>query len=127
MARIAFIDDDQDLRQFVEFQLSKHGHAVMCAGDSFEGIELVEEHRPELIILDVMMPKLDGVEICKRFKAHDEIARIPVIFLTAKSGVCNRLRGIESGGEAYMTKPFDVADLESLIESVLARAEHRGA
>jgi two-component system alkaline phosphatase synthesis response regulator PhoP len=125
MARIAIIDDDQDLRRFVKRHLTRLGHSVLCASDGFQGIELVEEHRPELIILDVMMPTLDGVEICKRFKAHAEIAQIPVIFLTAKSGACSRVRGIESGGDAYMTKPFEVAELESLINAVLARAQQR--
>jgi two-component system alkaline phosphatase synthesis response regulator PhoP len=127
MARIAVIDDDQDLRRYVTRHLTRLGHSVLCAGDGFQGIELVEENRPDLIILDVMMPTLDGVETCKRFKAHAEIAQIPVIFLTAKSGASSRLRGIASGGDAYMTKPFEVDALHSLINTVLARAQQRSA
>jgi len=126
MARIVVIDDEEDLRGYVEFHLNRRGHTVLCARDGFEGIGLVEEYRPDLIILDVMMPMLDGVEICKRLKCHDEIGRIPVIFLTARTGVCHRLRGIESGGEIYITKPFEIEDLAAQVNAILTREEHRG-
>ncbi len=121
MARIVVIDDDADLRRYVQFHLEKAEHDVFCARDGFEGIELVEELRPDLIILDVMMPGLDGVEICKRLKYHDEITRIPVIFLTAKADPGGRLRGLESGGDKYITKPFKMAELSAQIDALLAR------
>jgi len=95
----------------------------LSARDGFEGIELIEEHRPDLIILDVMMPGLDGVQICKRLKNHHEIAQIPVIFLSAQSGAASRLRGINSGGQAYVTKPFNMSDLTAKIDTVLAHSQ----
>ena len=71
-----------------------------------------------------MMPGLDGVEICKRLKYHAEIARIPVVFLTAKTDPAGRLRGLESGGDIYITKPFKMAELGAQIDALLARTQH---
>jgi DNA-binding response OmpR family regulator len=124
MAKIVVIDDDEDLQAFVEFHLKKGRHTVLAARNGFEGIELVEQHRPELIILDVMMPGLDGVDICKRLKRNEEIAQIPVIFLSAKRKAVERIRGIESGGDAYITKPFSMAELAQAIETTLHRHDH---
>jgi len=121
MAKIVVVDDDEDLQAFVEFHLKKGGHTVLAARNGFEGIELVEQHRPELIILDVMMPGLDGVDICKRLKRNEEIAQIPVIFLSAKRQAVERIRGIESGGDAYITKPFDMNELAQAVETALRR------
>ena len=123
MARIVVIDDDLDLCGYVTHHLELDGHTALFARDGFEGIELIEEHRPDLIILDVMMPGLDGVQICKRLKNHHEISRIPVIFLSAKSGAASRLRGINSGGQAYVTKPFNMSDLTAKIDTVLAHSQ----
>jgi len=123
MATIVVIDDDEDLRAFVGFHLGKGGHTVIPACNGFEGIELVERHRPDLIILDVMMPGLDGVAICKRLKRHDEIGQIPVLFLSAKRGAVERIRGIESGGDAYITKPFSIAELAQAVQTTLHRPD----
>lgn len=121
MAKIVVIDDDEDLRAFVEFHLGKGGHTVIPACNGFEGIEQIEQHRPDLIIMDVVMPGLDGVDICKRLKRNEEIAEIPVLFLSAKREAVERIRGIESGGDAYITKPFSMGELAQAVEIALRR------
>jgi len=125
MARIVYIDDDEDLRTLAEGALSARGHTVFGTNDGVEGVELIEAQRPDLIILDTAVFKLDGVELCRRLKRHVKANKTPVILLTAMTDAPTRLRGIESGGVMYMTKPFDVADFEARVETLLA--DKRGA
>jgi len=121
MARIVFVDEDDDLRTLAESALSERGHTVFSAADGLEGIELIEAQRPDLIVLDVAMLELDGAELSRRLKHYVKATRIPVIFLTAMTDAPTRLRDIKAGAVMYMTKPCDVADLEARIETMLAR------
>lgn len=122
-ARLLVIDDDEMLCQLLLYRLQSKGFEVILSTSGLEGIRAAFEHRPDLILLDIMMPELDGWEICERLR---EIADIPIIMLTAKSEKNDIIRGFQLGSEDYVTKPFSLQELELRINAVLKRTEaHR--
>jgi two-component system KDP operon response regulator KdpE len=123
MKTILLIDDDPVLLELVANQLQTAGYRAQRASDGPAGLQLAAESKPDLVVLDVMMPGMDGWELCKQLR---EKSPVPIIMLTAKSEEIDKLRGFRLGVDDYVTKPFSFAELLARIGAVLARAE-RGA
>ncbi len=123
MARILVIEDEQDLQKILDYNLRKAGHDVSQALRGSDGLEQARQSRPDLILLDLMLPDLQGTEICKLLKSSAETKDIPVIMLTAKGEEIDRVLGFELGVEDYVVKPFSVRELILRIQAVLRRAE----
>ena len=119
MSSILLIDDDANLTDLLAEYLREQGHAVHIAGDGQKGLRVFFEQKPELVILDVTMPKMDGWETLKRIR---EMSRAPVIMLTARDEEPNVLRGFSLGADDYVTKPFSFAQLGARVKAVLGRA-----
>lgn len=120
---ILVVDDEQDLLDLIEYNLKKEGFDVLKAEDGKEGIVMAREHSPDLILLDIMMPKMDGLEAVEVIRDDDEIGRIPVIFLTARGDEKTEVEGLNKGGDDYITKPISTTKLISRIKAVLRRFE----
>ena len=118
-ATIMIIDDQPDFRSLLTDYLQEEGYDVMCAGDGAEALESINFKKPHLILLDVVMPKMNGYEVCRALKANPGTASIPIIFLTAKTSVRDRLAGFVSGGHRYLCKPLDLNELEKWIRLLL--------
>ncbi|HVL32751.1 MAG TPA: response regulator [Actinomycetota bacterium] len=114
------VDDDRVIQQLVEVNLELEGYEVVKAGDGEEALTAIESFNPDLIVLDVMMPRMDGREVCRRIKGNPETQHIPVIFLSARAQDMDVQSGLELGASAYLTKPFDPVDLIETVERVLA-------
>ena len=119
MAKILAVDDDKTLLRFVGDYLEGEGHQVVQADRGTKALKEFFRERPELILLDVMMPGMDGWEVCARVR---EMAETPIIMLTAKSSEADKLRGFRLGVDDYLAKPFSLAELAARIKAVLARA-----
>lgn len=117
---ILIADDDPHIRQVVRFAIEKAGYLVVEAKDGAEALTRFAESSPDLIILDVMMPELDGTEVCRRLRAESDV---PVVFLSSRDEEIDRVLGLEMGGDDYMTKPFSPRELLARIKAVLRRVD----
>jgi two-component system alkaline phosphatase synthesis response regulator PhoP len=124
-ARILLVEDDESLRFGLERNLRFEGYDVVVATDGKRGLELAIDGRPDLIILDIMLPQLSGFELCETLRKHR--IRTPVIFLSAKSMDRDKITGLELGGDDYITKPFSVGELLARVKSVLRRSRESEA
>jgi DNA-binding response OmpR family regulator len=125
---ILIVDDEKDLQELVRFNLEKEGFDVIVARDSASGLEIALRHKPDLIVLDLMMPGLDGLEICRRLRADERGRRLPILMLTARSTEADRIVGLEFGADDYVTKPFSPRELVARIKAILRRTgEHEEA
>ena len=119
--RILLVDDTEDILLVVSRRLKSWGYEALTASSGEEGLKLAEAHIPDLILLDIMMPKMKGRDVCARLKADPKTANIPVIFLTAL-GLADHIKaGMDLGAEDYIVKPFEPAELKKRIAVVLAR------
>jgi DNA-binding response OmpR family regulator len=116
MKKIVLIEDDQDLYSLIQYNLEKEGFSMAGSQTGKGAIELCRRERPDLIILDIMLPDSDGLEICKAIRAHPELAGVPVIFLTARASETDRIVGLELGANDYIVKPFFVRELIARIK-----------
>jgi DNA-binding response OmpR family regulator len=114
-------DDDDDIRDLVAFRLDRAGYEVVRAADGEEALELAKRHRPDLAVLDVMMPKLTGYDVTRELRANAETSRIPVILLTARVQEADVARGFEAGADDYVKKPFSPQELKARVQAVLGR------
>ena len=117
--RILVVDDEKTLVKGLKFNLENEGYEVECAYDGAAALELAREGRFDLIILDVMMPEMDGIEACMKIR---EFSNVPIIMLTAKSEDADKLMGFESGADDYLTKPFNILELKARVRALLRRA-----
>lgn len=117
MNKILIVDDEPNILLSLEFLFKKEGYKVFIARDGEEAMGIIEENHPELVILDVMMPKVDGYEVCRHIKANDK--GVKVIFLTAKGKKQDIQKGMEIGADLYLTKPFSTKDLVSKVKLLL--------
>jgi two-component system phosphate regulon response regulator PhoB len=122
VARILVIEDERDLQTVLEYNLRRAGHQVFSALRGHDGLRLAREHRPELVILDIMLPDLQGTEVCRGLKREPATRGIPVLMLTAKGEELDRVAGFELGADDYVVKPFSVRELLLRIEAILRRA-----
>jgi two-component system phosphate regulon response regulator PhoB len=116
MKKIVLIEDDSDLYSLVQYNLEKEGFSVVGSQTGKGALDLCRRERPELIILDIMLPDSDGLEICKGIRAHPELAHVPLIFLTARASETDRIVGLELGANDYIVKPFFVRELIARIK-----------
>lgn len=117
--RILVVDDEEHIRKIIKFQLEKAGYTVETAEDGVEALKAVEACHPDLLLLDLMMPNMDGYEVCKRLKTNYETNHIPIIMVTAKADLENKLQGFEEGANDYIAKPFAVTELLLRVRNVL--------
>ncbi|PIQ88929.1 MAG: diguanylate cyclase response regulator, partial [Candidatus Omnitrophica bacterium CG11_big_fil_rev_8_21_14_0_20_42_13] len=122
-ARILIVDDDPDIRDVLNITLSAEGYEVIEACDGEEGLKLINEKPPSLIILDYMMPKMDGRALCRKIKEDILLAHLPVLMLTGKGEVTDKIGGIEAGADDYIVKPFEPQELLARIKMILRRSE----
>ena len=107
MAKILIVDDDEDIRELLMYNLKREGHDVSCAENGLEALDMIQSNIPDLIILDVMMPKMDGIEFCDLVKADPSKQNIIICFLTARNEDYSQIAGLESGGDDYVSKPIN--------------------
>ena len=117
--RILVVDDEEHIRKIVRFQLEKAGYIIDEAEDGLEALKAVDACPPELVLLDLMMPNMDGYEVCRRLKANYQTNHIPVIMVTAKADLENKLQGFEDGANDYISKPFAITELLVRVKNVL--------
>ena len=118
---ILVVDDDTDILALLEMSLTSDGFNVITASDGMEGLERAKTELPDLILLDVMMPYMDGLQVIEKLKSDSDTSSIPVLWLTAKSQTEDKLKGLETGGDDYITKPFDLREVSARINAVLGR------
>ena len=114
-------DDDEDILQLVSFRLERAGYTVVTAADGPEALAAARQHQPDLAVLDVMMPGLNGYEVTRQLRADPATAAIPVILLTARVQEADVSRGFEAGADDYLRKPFSPQELRSRVQAILAR------
>jgi DNA-binding response OmpR family regulator len=121
-ARILLVDDEQAIQTLLTYPLRKDGYDVIAAHDGREALDRFGEGKFDLVVLDIMMPKLDGIEVCRRLRARSQV---PIIMLTAKDDEIDKVLGLEMGADDYITKPFSVREFRSRVRAALRRAEMR--
>jgi two-component system, OmpR family, phosphate regulon response regulator PhoB len=127
MARILVIEDERDIQDVLAYNLRQAGHEVFVAGRAREGLSLARQHRPELVILDLMLPDQSGTEVCKELKREATTRDAAVIMLTAKGEEIDRIVGFEVGAEDYVVKPFSTRELMLRVQAVLGRSRRAAA
>lgn len=120
---ILAVDDEQNIRRLLEVNLQRAGYRVTMARDGQDALEKVSQSRPDLVLLDVMMPRIDGFEVLRRLKANPGTAGIPVLMLTAKAQDADIFNGLRSGADFYLTKPFHPTELLMWVKRVLEHTE----
>lgn len=121
MARILAIDDESNIRDLIKRGLA--GHEVITAPDGLTGLEEARRSAPDLILLDVTMPGMTGYEVCRQLRTTPDLMTVPVIFLTARGTLADKLEGFDAGADDYVPKPFDMRELEMRVQAVLRRAQ----
>jgi two-component system phosphate regulon response regulator PhoB len=119
--RALIIEDETAIATLLEYNLGKEGFETSIATDGEEGLLKIEESKPDIVILDWMLPKVSGIEVCRRLRSSTETRNIPIIMLTARSEESDRIRGLETGADDYLTKPFSTAELVARVRAVLRR------
>ncbi len=119
MAKILVVDDEPEMREMLRMGLIEH--EVVVAADGIDALLKAARHTPELIVLDVVMPGMDGFETCRRLRANPQLANIPVIFATSQDTLSDKLEGFDAGADDYVIKPFDLTELQLRIRAVLRR------
>jgi two-component system response regulator MprA len=124
MKRILVVDDEPAVRDALERALRAQGYGVLTAADGREGLDAIERERPEVVVLDVLMPRLDGFEVCRQLREGGD--RTPVLVLTAKDAVGDRVEGLDAGADDYLVKPFALEELLARIRALLRRTIPNG-
>lgn len=120
---ILVVDDEQDLLDLIEYNLRQEGYDVLKAENGKDGIQMAKEHMPDLVLLDIMMPQMGGIEVCDRMREDSTLSHIPIIFLTARSDEKTEIEGLNKGADDFITKPISTTKLVSRIKAVLRRFE----
>jgi two-component system, OmpR family, alkaline phosphatase synthesis response regulator PhoP len=119
--KILAVDDEEHIQELIKFNLENSGYKVICCGNGTEALKIVKLEVPDLVLLDVMLPGIDGYEVCKEIRKDSNISNIPVIMITAKSEELDKILGLELGADDYITKPFSVRELLARVKAVLRR------
>ncbi len=120
--RVLVVDDEESIRRLLTYSLGKSGYEVVEAVDGAAAIAAIDEHKPDLVILDVMMPVMDGHEVLHRLRSSRDTSRMPVIMLTARNADADKVYGLEIGADDYMSKPFSMSELMARVRALLRRA-----
>ena len=123
--RVLLVDDEEAILKLLRFPLEKEGYQVVTARDGDEALETFTREDFDLVILDIMLPGIDGLEVCKLLKSENKTSSIPIIMLTAKSQESDKIVGLELGADDYVTKPFSPRELIARIKAVLRRAKEK--
>lgn len=123
--KILIVDDEKDIVKMLDYNLRREGFKVISAYDGEDAIDLAKREYPDLIILDLMLPAMDGLEVCKVLKKEDRTAKIPIIMLTAKAEEADKILGLELGADDYLTKPFSPRELIARVKAVLRRLQEK--
>lgn len=118
---ILIVDDEQDLLDMIEYNLRQQDYDVLTADNGQLGIQIAKENKPDLVLLDVMMPGMDGIDVCDHMKEDADLRQIPIIFLTARGDEKTEIEGLNKGADDYITKPISTSKLLSRIKAVLRR------
>jgi two-component system alkaline phosphatase synthesis response regulator PhoP len=119
-SRLLIIEDEKDIVRLLKYNLEKEGYTALAAFDGEAGLDLARKEKPDLIILDLMLPKLDGMQVCRTIRQESQV---PIIMLTAKKEEIDRIVGLELGADDYMTKPFSVRELLARVKTILRRTK----
>lgn len=125
MSKILLVDDEVDLVSAIKYSLEKDGYNVITAYNGRDAIDISKQQKPDLIILDIIMPGLDGYQVCHILKQDPELASISILFLTKRCEVADRIRGLELGSDDYIVKPFNSKELKARIKAILRRSENK--
>ena len=120
--KILVVDDEAPIRELLSFNLKKNGYTALTAADGLTAIEIAQKEDISLILLDIMLPQIDGFEVCRRLKQNKATSKIPIIMITAKSEEIDKVLGLEMGADDYTTKPFGMRELMARIKAVLRRS-----
>ena len=123
MARVLVVDDDLSVADAISRMLSRRGHETVVVHNGKDAIRAAQTQCPDLVVLDVMMPGMDGVEVCRRLRADPVTGHLPILFLTAQIMIDDKIKGFEAGADDYLTKPFAIQELELRVRALLRRAE----
>ncbi len=118
---VLVVEDEDALATLLQYNLEKEGYQVTVAGDGEEALILAEEDTPDLVLVDWMLPKVSGIEVCRRLRGRQETANVPIIMLTARGEETDRVRGLDTGADDYIVKPFSMTELFARIRAVLRR------
>jgi two-component system alkaline phosphatase synthesis response regulator PhoP len=124
--KILIVDDEPDILEFLQYNLKKEGFVVVTAQDGLQGLAAAEQHKPDLILLDIMMPEMDGVELCRQLREKKEFQDTPIAFLTARDEDFSQITALDVGGDDYITKPIKPRVLLSRINALLRRSDRAG-
>src|SRR4026209_13636 len=125
--KILIIEDEKDILQLVKLSRERKGSRAVTAATGTEGLDSVKQHKPDLIVLDLMLPEIDGLEVCKRLRSARETAMLPIIMLTAKAEETDQVIGLELGADDYVTKPFSPKALVARVKALLRRIDRAPA
>jgi DNA-binding response OmpR family regulator len=123
MSNILIVEDDPDIRELLRFNLEKAGYTIFLAEDGEKALTLARRHTPQIILLDLMLPGVDGLEVCRILKRDPDLQRIPIIMVTAKGEEMDRVVGLELGADDYLVKPFSIRELTLRIRKLMDRRE----
>jgi len=115
------VEDEESLATLLQYNLDKEGFAVSVCGDGEEALLLIDEQQPDIVVLDWMLPSVSGIEVCRRLRQRPETRNLPIIMLTARGEESDRIRGLDTGADDYLVKPFSMAELSARLRSVLRR------
>jgi two-component system alkaline phosphatase synthesis response regulator PhoP len=123
MSKILIVDDEQDIVELLSYNLEKEGFKTVKAYDGEAALGMVRSGKPDLMILDLMLPKMNGLDVCKAIRRNPEVANLPIIMLTAKGDEIDKIIGLEIGADDYVTKPFSVKELIARVRTILRRLQ----
>jgi two-component system phosphate regulon response regulator PhoB len=121
--RILIVDDEPDVTELLRYKLEQEGHLCQIVNNPLSFVSVAREFNPNLILLDIMMPELNGLQLCKMVRSDPKMNDVPIIFLTARGEVEDRIKGLESGGDDYVAKPFNTKELLLRVEKILNRSQ----
>ncbi len=119
--KILVVDDEEHIQELIKFNLEKNGYKVICADNGIDAINLAREQLPQLMLLDLMLPGMDGLDVCKEIRKDSSMSNMPIIMITAKGEEIDKIIGLELGADDYITKPFSVRELVARIKAILRR------
>jgi phosphate regulon transcriptional regulator PhoB len=123
--KILVVEDEPDIRKLVQYNLTQERFSVLEAEDGEQALKLLQREKPNLVILDLMLPGLSGMELCKLLRQRSETAKLPILMLTAKAGEADRIVGLEMGADDYLAKPFSPREMVARVRAILRRSESK--
>ncbi len=125
--KVLIIDDEEHIAELIRYNLEAAGYKTVVANNGIDGLSRAREEEPDLVLLDLMLPGIDGLEVCKRLRAEEKTRNVPIIMLTAKSEEIDKILGLELGADDYITKPFSVRELTARVKALLRRSNAQDA